>query len=233
MLQPNMVDQVFGAFQLGCDGRSDRRPSENPIKSPSQENRCHQSNLKVGWIMLIREWVVEELGNVPNWRRSTIVRMAGLMYLSTTTSSATFDKIGDNEIGRKCLLTSRTDFRLGNGVTSAIFQDAGRQRSRLRISFTGLASASAFSLKIQIGRPSGPGAFEDFKCSCKNTEFSVDTSSKVTASTGEQDASRESSGKKEAIGVKKASLIRLAKMVSRSSEESVFSSLFNNRRKSF
>ena len=32
------------------------------------------------------------------------------------------------------------------------------------MSLTGLAKMSAFSLKNQLGKPSGPGALEGFKC---------------------------------------------------------------------
>ena len=82
--------------------------------------------------------------------------MAGLTYLSTTTSSATFDRTGVSDIGLKCKLISKTGFCFDKGVTFAIFQDAGKPRSRndpFNMSFTGLDKTSAFSLNIQVGRP--------------------------------------------------------------------------------
>ena len=112
--------------------------------------------------------------------------MASLTYLSTTTSSATIDRTGVSDIGPKCKLISKTSFFFDNGVTFAIFQDAGNPRSRndlFNMSFTCLDKTYSLYLNIQVGRPSGPGAFEGFRCSnCKNTEFSVHTSSKADTS---------------------------------------------------
>ena len=86
-----------------------------------------------------------------------------------------------SEIGLKCLHTSKTGRCLAIGATSAFFQDKGRRFSlydALIISLTGLARVSAFSLSNQLGRPSGPGALDVFKCaSCENTEYSVVTES--------------------------------------------------------
>ena len=158
--------------------------------------------------MLIRAWVVHDLGIVPNCRPSTIFNMAGLTNLSTTTSSATFDRTGVSDIGLKCKLISKTGFCFDKGVTFAIFQDAGKPRSRndpFNMSFTGLDKTSAFSLNIQVGRPSGPGAFEGFRCSnCRNTEFSVHTSSKADTSICGRSSCREGKVVKEAMGDKKA-----------------------------
>ena len=50
------------------------------------------------------------------------------------------------------------------------------------ISVTGLARVSAFSLSNQLGRPSGPGALNVFKCASLLTQFSVVTESGETGS---------------------------------------------------
>jgi hypothetical protein len=69
--------------------------------------------------MLIRACVVDDFGTVPYWLESTTLRIAGLMNCSTTTSSASFETIGVNEMGLKSLFTVRTGFCFGMGITSA------------------------------------------------------------------------------------------------------------------
>jgi hypothetical protein len=56
--------------------------------------------------------------------------MAGLMNCSTTTSWASFETIGANEMGLKSLLTVRTGISFGMGITYANFQAAGKRFSR-------------------------------------------------------------------------------------------------------
>ncbi len=110
------------------------------------------------------------------------------MKLSTTKSSATFETIEVNEIGRKCWLISFTGLSFGSGTISAFFQDCGKQTSlneEFRISFTGSANSSAFSFNSQLGIPSGPLAlvglsFVNFiKTSCLVTEKTVTLLSKL------------------------------------------------------
>ena len=81
-----------------------------------------------------------------------------------TDSSATFDKTGVNEMGRRCLFTSLIGFCLEIGTMSTDFQDGGRRRSakdEFRISVIVGASRSALSFSSQLGTPSGPDAFLD------------------------------------------------------------------------
>ena len=76
-------------------------------------------------------------------------------------SYASLDKIGAREMGRRCLLISLMGLCFGTGITSASFQDGGRQDSwneELRITETGHAKRSAFSFNNHIGMPSGPCA---------------------------------------------------------------------------
>ena len=69
---------------------------------------------------------MDDLGSAPYCRESIIFKMDGLLNLSTTISSATFDSMGVSEIGLRCLQTSVTGFCFGMGVTSAFFLDAGK-----------------------------------------------------------------------------------------------------------
>ena len=68
---------------------------------------------------------VGDFGIPPNWFGSITVSTAGAMWWWTTKSSASLERAGTREIGRRCLLTSVTGFCLGIGTTSAIFQEAG------------------------------------------------------------------------------------------------------------
>ena len=118
--------------------------------------------------ILIRACVVLLPGTVPNCRVSIFASTAGLTYCSTTNSSATFDRMGVNEIGRRCLLTSVTGFCLGMGAMFASFHDCGSRASLnepLRMFVTTGASRSAFSFKSQLCIPSGPVAFVGFSAS--------------------------------------------------------------------
>ena len=78
-------------------------------------------------------------------------------------SSASLDRIGVREIGRRCLLMSLIGLCFGTGTTSASFQEGGRRDSwneELRIAETGPAKRSAFSFNNHAGIPSGPCALE-------------------------------------------------------------------------
>ena len=111
--------------------------------------------------MLTRALVVEDSGTQPNWFEPIFFKMAGFTYSFTTKSLATFDRIGVKEICLRCLLRSLMGFCLGFGMISARFHDLGSLPSRyelFRISATGLAKITAFSLKSQEGIPSGPQA---------------------------------------------------------------------------
>ena len=61
----------------------------------------------------------------PNSLASIIFGIAGPMYFATTNSSATFEIVCVNDIGRRCLLTLVTGFCLSIGVTFAYFQAVG------------------------------------------------------------------------------------------------------------
>ena len=65
--------------------------------------------------------VVDDLGTAPYCRESIIFKTDGLMHLSTTISSATFDIMGVSEIGLRSLQTLVTGFCFGRGVTSSTF----------------------------------------------------------------------------------------------------------------
>ena len=52
-----------------------------------------------------------------------VTYMANLTYSSTTNSSATFDKIGVREMGRKGLLTPYSFFCFETGIVSSPIQD--------------------------------------------------------------------------------------------------------------
>ena len=113
--------------------------------------------------MLITACVVDEFGMAPYWLSPIFLSIAGFKCSSTTNSSATFDRTGVNEMGRRCLLTSLLiGFYLGIGTMSADFQDGGSRHSakdEFRISVIVGASRSAFSFSSQLGTPSGPDAF--------------------------------------------------------------------------
>ena len=51
--------------------------------------------------------------------------MAGPMCLETTNSSATFERAGVRDIGRKCLQVSVTGFDFMIGTISAVFHEIG------------------------------------------------------------------------------------------------------------
>ena len=84
------------------------------------------------------------------------------MCLETTNSSATFERAGVRDIGRKCLQISVTGFDFMIGTISAVFHEVGSCCSLkllLRIEQTGWARISAYSFKTQFETPSGPEAF--------------------------------------------------------------------------
>ena len=66
--------------------------------------------------MLISACVVLDLGTVPNCCRSILLSTAGFTDASTTYSFTTFESIGVNEIGRRCLFTSSMGLCLGTGT---------------------------------------------------------------------------------------------------------------------
>ena len=80
--------------------------------------------------ILIKAWVVEDLGTDPNWLSLIFLIRTGLTCVSTINSSATLDNIGVSEIRRRYLFTSLIGFCFGMGTTSASFQEAGRHASR-------------------------------------------------------------------------------------------------------
>jgi hypothetical protein len=90
-------------------------------------------------------------------------------YKLITNSSATFERIGVNDIGRRCLLTDYIGVALGIGTTLDICHDEGRRCSSyelFKILQTGSASTSAFSLTTQEVISSRPVDLEesgDFK----------------------------------------------------------------------
>ena len=71
--------------------------------------------------MLTKASVVDDLGIVPNYRGSIFCKTAGLTYFFTIWSSASLDKIGVREMGRRCLLISLVGLCFGTGTTSASF----------------------------------------------------------------------------------------------------------------
>ena len=114
--------------------------------------------------MLTEACVVDDLGIVPNCLGSIFCNTAGLTYFSTIWSSASLDKIGVREMGRRCFLISLMNIYFGTGTTSASFQGGGKRDSwneELRISETGPAKRSAFSINNQTGMPSDPHALEE------------------------------------------------------------------------
>lgn len=88
------------------------------------------------------------------------------MCFSTTKSSASLDKAGVSEIGLNCLLWLETGFSLGIGVMSACFHARGSFCSlydALSWCVIGSARTSAYSLRIQLPMPSGPGALDGLR----------------------------------------------------------------------
>ena len=120
-------------------------------------------------VMLTKACVVDDLGIVPNCRGSILCNTAGLTYFSTMRSSASLDKTGVREMGRRCLLISLMGLCFGTGTTSASFQEGGRRDSwneELRITETGPAKRSAFSFNNHTGIPSGACALERLSAEC-------------------------------------------------------------------
>ena len=73
--------------------------------------------------------------------------MTGLTYLSTTTSSVTFEAMAERASVILVSNVKKTGFCFDKGVTFAIFQDAGKPRSRnnlFNMSFTDLDKTLAF-----------------------------------------------------------------------------------------
>ena len=112
--------------------------------------------------MLISACVVDEFGMAPYWLSPIFLSIADFKFSLTTNSSATFDRTGVNEMGRRCLLTSLIGFCFGINTMSADFRGGGSRHSakdEFRISVIVGASRSAFSFSSQLGTPSGPDAF--------------------------------------------------------------------------
>ena len=70
---------------------------------------------------MINAGVVEDLGMAPNWLFLIFAKMAGFTCSFTTNSSATLDKIGVSDIGRRSLLISFGVFFLWNGHNVSCF----------------------------------------------------------------------------------------------------------------
>ena len=105
--------------------------------------------------------VAEDFGIPPNRLGSIFSKVPEAMYFSITNSSDCFDTVMVSEIGRRCLFISCTGFSFGVGVIFARFQELGNFCSRydkLSKAEVGAAKISAYSLNIQLGMPSGPGA---------------------------------------------------------------------------
>ena len=87
-----------------------------------------------------------------------------------------FRKEWVKEMGLGCLLASLTGEVFGRGVMSAFFHEVVRRRSKkeeFKMSATGAANRSAFSLSTQEGTPSGPDALILLNAdSCLRTENS-------------------------------------------------------------
>ena len=88
------------------------------------------------------------------------------MCFSTTKSSASLDKAGVSDIGLKCLPMLETGFFLGIGVMLACFH--ARDSScpfyeALSWCVIGSARTSAYSLRIQLPIPLGPGALDGLR----------------------------------------------------------------------
>ena len=104
---------------------------------------------------------------VPNWLGSTVFSRAGFTYSNTTKSSAILEREAVSDIGLSSFLGIATCFTLGRGAMSALFQTEGSLFSwyeALRIFVTGSYSRSAYSLRHQLAKPSGPAALCLFRC---------------------------------------------------------------------
>ena len=66
--------------------------------------------------ILIKAWVVEDLGTHPNRLSLIFLIRTGLTCPSTINSSATLDNIGASKIGRRSLFTSLIGFCFGLGL---------------------------------------------------------------------------------------------------------------------
>ena len=75
--------------------------------------------------MLIMAWVADDFGIPSNCEGFIFSNTAGATYLSTIKSSASFERIGVSEIGRRRLFMSRIGLSFGIGVTFAFFQALG------------------------------------------------------------------------------------------------------------
>ena len=126
----------------------------------------------------VNKSVVGEFGIVPNcWLPSIFARTAGLTNISTTYSSASLDRSGVRDMGRKCLLMSKIGLFFGIGIMFASFHTEEKRPSLyevFKISWTGFVSRSAFSLSSHPGIPSGPWALVGLMVeSFLNTEAAV------------------------------------------------------------
>ena len=79
--------------------------------------------------ILISAYVVEDAGMAPNWLSPIFLRIDGRKCSATTNSSATLERRGVSEMGRRCLFTSLIGFCFGIGTISADFQEGGRRFS--------------------------------------------------------------------------------------------------------
>ena len=82
-----------------------------------------------GCTILISACVVEDSGIAPNWLSPIFLRIDGRKCSASTNSSATLERTGVNEIGRRCLFTSLIGFSFGIGTVSADFQEGGKRLS--------------------------------------------------------------------------------------------------------
>ena len=112
--------------------------------------------------ILISACVVEDSGIAPKWLSPISLRIDGRKCSATTNSSATLERTGGNEMGRRCLFTSLIGFCFGIGTVSADIQEGGKRLSakqQLIISVTVSERRSAFAFSNHAGIPSGPDAF--------------------------------------------------------------------------
>ena len=115
-----------------------------------------------GCTILISACVVEDSGIAPNCLSPIFLRIDGRRCSATTNSSATLERTGVNEMGRRCLFMSLIGFCFGIGTVSADFQEGGKQllaKEQLIISVTVSERRSAFSFSNHAEIPSGPDAF--------------------------------------------------------------------------
>lgn len=75
--------------------------------------------------ILISAYVVEDAGMALNWLSPIFLRIDGRKCSATTNSSATLERRGVSEMGRRCLFTSLIGFCFGIGTISAEFQEGG------------------------------------------------------------------------------------------------------------